>query len=105
MKALQLARLMPASKAHVRSFGAAMTWDAENNSAVPAFAGFRGTPMQTAPTELRFPMSVDSDTFLEVPRAGPAELGAVWLLGMMGSLASWYGLIRAGVWVISKLAS
>ena len=34
----------------------------------------------------------------------PVRLLSVWFLSILGSLSSWYGLIRAGVWIASEVS-
>jgi hypothetical protein len=38
---------------------------------------------------------------VEMPQ--PVQLVAMWSLLVLGSVSSWYGVIRFGLWLISKL--
>jgi len=40
----------------------------------------------------------------EITRPPPVRLLSVWFLSILGSLSSWYGLIRVGVWISSEVS-
>jgi len=99
-------RLIPAPKAPVSSFKTAMnvTWDSDNHLVTATALGVRGRAKAAAQSELGFPAAVGSSRVLEMPRASATKLLGIWSLGMLASLASWYGAVHLGVWVISKIA-
>ena len=106
IKLFRLDRPVPASKTPVNSFSSAMnvTWDSDNQLMTPIAVGVRGSATAAAQGELGFQTAVGSNRVVEMPKAGVIELLSIWSLGMLGSLASWYGAIHLGVWVVSKIS-
>ena len=41
----------------------------------------------------------------QIPEPNPIVLIAIWFISLSASLGGWYGLIRLGVWIVSKFAS
>ncbi len=39
----------------------------------------------------------------DINQPSPLRLLSVWLLCILGSLSSWYGVIRLGVWIFSEV--
>ena len=39
----------------------------------------------------------------DITGPSPLRLLSVWLLCILGSLSSWYGVIRLGVWIFSEV--
>jgi hypothetical protein len=39
----------------------------------------------------------------DINQPSPLRLLSVWLLCVLGSLSSWYGVIRLGVWIFSEV--
>jgi hypothetical protein len=107
IKVFRLDRSIPALKTLVSSFSTAInaTWDSDNHLVTPGAIGARGkATTAAAQNELGFQTAFGSNGVVEMPKASVIELLSIWSLGMLGSLASWYGAIHLGVWVVSKIS-